>query len=202
MGVCGPLVLQDDEEEEFGSESSVVCSSPICGESIRYSDEVYLLSVVYPVLNAVGLEYSPMIADDGDFLYEPCFFCFDCWEQILGDLYERVADTPPVLDTYAILDCDVCGSGIRENELTGIAAFGEIQLSKRDPVSDPVTFTKMDDNPKVICIGCLNTIIKDIAELWYDRVTQNNECEHGTFLRCWRFGCGADKDNNCLNEER
>jgi hypothetical protein len=190
----------DDDDEGLGGTSSVVCSSPICGETIDYADEVFLLSIAYPRLNGSGLDYIPMVADDGDYLYEPCFFCFECWEQILEDLRERTKDIPPVVDDYAVLDCDICESGIRQNELMGVVAFGEIQMSRRDPGTDPVTFSKMDQSPKVICIGCLNILTKDIAELWYDRVTQNNECKHGSFLRCWRFGCSADEEHYCMNE--
>jgi hypothetical protein len=145
-----------------------------------------------------GLHYLPLTAENGDYLYDPCYLCIECWQHILDEIREHTRDIPPVADDQSSCECNVCGSGIRLGELFGLTVLGQLQVSARCPdnVNTP-TFQMMKNDPTIICIGCINVMERDVAELWGGRITQYDECEEGSFLRCWRYGCGAN--STCLN---
>jgi hypothetical protein len=191
----------EDPDDPMWSATQLDCSS--CEEVISYDDEIFALTVVAPLVVEEGVIYSPLMAGD-DHLYEPCIFHFECWEEDREELREFSADVPPIEDDFAILECGMCGSGIRQEETMAVAVFGEVHISKRDPNGEKSsdTFTGMDLNPDVICIACLNKLDQEVVdELWDSRVAQNEECEEGTFTRCWRHGCSADGSCSFTFEE-
>ena len=193
MGLYGSIE-EDDEMDIEWSPTGHHCSTS-CGEPISFADEVFVLTIVVATLTQEGLYYSPAVTNDGsDFLYEPCFFCVDCWESVLEMLEESKQDEPPIADEHSVLACRICASGIRAGEVLGLTTFGEVHLSKRAPngESNTPTFRTMDTQPKAICIGCLDVLNRDIINgLWRGRVTQSEECQEGTHMRCWRHGCSA-----------
>lgn len=177
-------------------------SCTTCGEPIPFADEVFVLTIMLVQMTERGVQYSPLLFEDGDFLYEPHFFCFSCCENNKEELEGLVRDMPPVEDNYSILDCSACKSGIRSGEVSALITHGEIHLSKRSPngESGGSRFTCMDDDPTVICISCVNRLNKDVVdELWYEYVKQYKECSEGTQIRCWRNGCPADEEESCAN---
>lgn len=176
----------NDELFKLINKSEHTCDK--CGSSIQYTDEIYMLQVVQPYIQSGQLLFAPVQAEDGDFLYEPCFLEFMCWEEVEEDMREKMEDHPPILDDFAILDCAICESGIRQWEYSGLAVYGELHCSKRSPDGNPTSiFDSQDPSPVVFCIACLKKIDESI-ELW-DDVDQNGECSEGTFIRCWRYGC-------------
>jgi hypothetical protein len=182
----------DDSDEIKWASTKHDCSS--CDNNLAYTEEVFSLSVVYAQVTETGVVFLPLMIED-DNLYEPCMFCLDCWESDKEQLMELVEDMPPIEDDFAILECDICGSGIRQDETLGVCSFGEIHLSKRQPNGEKTsdTFQVMDTDPDIICVACLNKLDQEVvADLWDSRVAQNEECEEGTFARCWRHGCQAD----------
>ena len=206
MGLYGSIEEElDGDEDERGvwSPTGHHCSAA-CGDPISFADEVFVLTIVVATLTDSGLIYSPAVtADQRDYLYEPCFFCLECWESILEMLEELKTDEPPIAYEHAVLPCGVCASGIGAGEVLGLATFGEVHISKRAPngENDTSTFALMDNNPRALCIGCLDVLNRDIINgLWNGRVTQNNECDEGTHTRCWRFGCPAE--GTCGNAQR
>ena len=165
-----------------------------CGDALLHTDEVYLLQVVQPYVDE-QLEFAPIISTDDDFLYEPIFLDFMCWEKVEEEIREAVENVPPILDTYGILDCSLCESSIRQWEVMGLATYGELHCSQRTPEGSPTsTFKQMDNLPTVLCISCLKKMNADILEVW-ESVSHGGECDEGTFFRCWRHGCPA---NGCL----
>jgi hypothetical protein len=162
-----------------------------CGDSLRFTDEVYVLSDSTCVLTEEGVTYNPT-EEDMEFRNAPCFFCFDCWEECEENIRLLKEDEPPVADDYAVLECDICESGIRDGEVLGTAVFGEVHLSKRVPHGERATtiFESMDPNPTVVCVGCLYTMHRDVVEVWDQALSQGGECDDGTVMRCWRYGCG------------
>jgi hypothetical protein len=189
----------DDPGTPMWSTTKLDCSS--CGERLSYTEEVYSLSVVGAQVTESGLIYIPLMVEN-DHMYEPLFFCFGCWEQDKESLQELAEDQPPIEDDYAVLECDICGSGIREGELLGVSVFGEIHLSKRSPNGEKNsdTFEGMDPNPDAMCVVCLQRLGGDVIdELWDGGIYQHLECPEGTFARCWRHGCSAD--GSCTFEE-
>lgn len=195
--------VEDEEPEIDWSATGFFCTG--CGEAVDFHEEVFVLTVVLVHQGERGLEYSPLIFEDGDFLYEPHFFCFNCRDEELEELNDLMRDIPPVLDHYAGLECDICRSGIRIGEVVAIVTHGEIRLSKRSPngQNGGSTFECMDSHPDVLCPNCTNRLSKDVIdELWADDVKQYNECSEGTQIRCWRSGCSADIDSDCTNCKR
>jgi len=180
------LTEENDELSRLINKSEHSCDK--CGDSIQYTDEIYMLQVVQPYIQNGELLFGPVQADDGDFLYEPCFLEFSCWEELEEEMRDELENQPPILDDYSILDCAICDSGIRQWEFSGLAVFGEMHCSRRTPEGAPTsTFSAQDPSPTVFCISCLKKI-DDKIELWGE-VEQNGECSEGTFIRCWRYGC-------------
>lgn len=185
------------------SNSEFSCTG--CGEAIEYMEEVFVVTVVLAQLTERGVVYSPVLYEDGDFLYEPHFLCFSCREGYQEELKELVRDMPPVLDDYSVINCKECLSGIRTGEVVAMITHGEIRLSKRSPngISGGSTFECMDDDPDVLCVSCINKMSRDIVDcLWKEDVQQFRECPEGTEIRCWRSGCSADEDSDCANCKR
>jgi hypothetical protein len=173
-----------------------------CGEAIDYQEEVFVLTVALAHQGERGIEYAPLIFEDGDFLYEPHFLCFNCRDDELEELCDLMRDVPPVLDQHASFECDACRSGVRSGEVVAIMTHGEVRLSKRSPNGENggSTFECMDSHPDVLCICCINRLSKDVIdELWSEEVRQYNECREGTQIRCWRSGCSADMNSDCTN---
>lgn len=195
MEVCGPL-----EEEEQWPVTDYSCSLSFCAEPIPYAEMVVVISMYSAGITENGVQYAPLPSDDGDYLYEPCWFCEDCWEHVLEELREFTADIPPVADDQAAFNCQICDSGIRLGEIFGVAVKGQLEVSQRTPehMATPA-FQCMDTSPLILCIACMNKIEKDIAEMWGGRIVQLNECEEGTYLRCWRHGCSADGNCNHIH---
>lgn len=180
-------------EDDFDLVRAVTKSSQECAECsdrILLTDEVFMITMVRPYITDEGLTLLPDEAEDGDFSYEPRFLELECWEKIEEELREQLEDTPPIEDPQAILECDVCASGIRMGEMAGLASFGEIHASKRCPDGIPQeTFVQYDPEPIILCTACMQYLNKNILELWDGTVQESNECEEGTAYRCWRYGC-------------
>jgi len=174
------------------------CSAPFCQDPIPFAEDVVVVTVHSAGYTENGLQYAPIPADDGDYLYEPCYFCADCWSQVEEELRDYTRDQPPVFDDQAAFECQVCKSGIRTGELFGVAVLGMLEMSKRCPDGAySASFVSPEPKPLLLCISCMNVIEKDIAEMWGGRIVQCSECEEGTNLRCWRHGCSAD--GNCVH---
>ncbi len=193
--------VEEPDVEWSGTDFS--CS--VCGDGIEFKEEVFALTVMLTQVGERGTEYAPLIFEDGDFLYAPHFFCFNCREDTLEELSDLMRDIPPVLDQFTSLECDSCRSGIRAGEVVAIMTHGEIRLSRRSPngQSGGSTFECTDCHPDVLCIGCINRFSRDVIdELWQEDVRQFNECTEGTQIRCWRSSCPADVDSDCANCKR
>lgn len=185
-----PGTVEEEEEEEEGLwvESGHTCSA--CNENIHLTEEIYMLKVVVPSITD-KIQYSDIVAEDGDFLYEPLFFCYNCWEELIETIKEWVEDSPPVDDAHSIFNCSICNSGIRQGEVMSVSAFGEMHITRRSPdgITGTRTFEICDDDPTKVCIHCLRMIDEDSVDLWNGGVSQLNECREGTAVRCWRYGC-------------
>lgn len=195
-------ILSEDEQEDLSRavyRTGVECAS--CGENIFYTDEVFLISIVCPIISVEGVIYEVLQADNGDFLYEPRIMNLECWEEVEEELRNKVEDIPPILDMRAVLECSVCESGIRERESVGLIQFGEIHCSQRNPnLSSTNTFETYDNDPDIICLSCIRFLNDEVNTLWNGDVQEGDECREGTYLRCWRQGCEGAHD--CKNKMR
>lgn len=177
------------------------CQASFCGKNIPYAEPVIMLTVEVAAQTERGLVYSPLVATDEDYLYEPVFYCQECWKSVLEDLESFTSDTPPVEDPYSILRCSCCTSGIRVGEVFAKLTEGEFRASDRNPTGDYTPeFVPMAPLPSILCAPCVNVIEQDVSEIWGELLKQNKECAEGTYMRCWRHGCSADVDCGCVNE--
>ena len=184
-------------------QTDVSCSAIFCTEAIAYTEEICMLSVEVAAHTEQGLVCTPIVASDGDYLYEPVFYCHGYWKNILDELESYVADVPPIEDVHSLFECAACRSGIRAGEVFGKITPGEFQVSDRSPDGQVrPSFVPLIEIPVIVCAPCINVIQQDISEIWGDPLRQNNECAEGTHLRCWRHGCSADVDCNCISEEQ
>lgn len=155
------MVATIEEYEEDYEEDDVSLAEPSgsycvqCAEALHLAEEVFLLRLVHAYVVEGKLHHVDVLNEEGNFLYEPAFYCFDCCEEALEEVTTLYEDAPPVLDPAGIILCDLCQSDILPGELVGLAEFGELQWSERSPNSrhSPV-FVQMDDR-RHICIGCL-----------------------------------------------
>jgi len=173
-----------------------------CGEAVQFTVETVVFTVMLAQLTEKGMQYSPLIFEDGDFLYEPNFMCEECCLESIEELRSQMRDVPYVEDSYAVANCHICHSGIRNGEVVGLATSGEVRRSRRSPNNEvgTSTFECTTDDPVLMCVGCINVMNSDVVdELWADSIKQFHECAEGTMIRCWRSGCPADQENPCAN---
>lgn len=183
---------KDGSIAHFINRTGIECSK--CADDVGYTDEVFLLTVVSPMVAPEGVLYQVLTSDDGDYLYEPQVFDIICWEEVEEDARNAAADVPPVLEPRAILDCSICESGIMQGETMALATFGEIHCSQRAPNRKSTnTFKVYSNEPRIVCLSCLRYIDEDVVTMWQGEVQQGDECREGTHQRCWRYGCfGGD----------
>lgn len=188
-------MTQPDEEDETQNElyrlvmrTDYDCAC--CGDTIMFSDESIVITIMVPTVSPDGaLAYEPVLAEDGDYLYEPRFLEYSCWENVANELYEDQQDNPPIEDAESVTSCKLCESGIRLGEIMGLATKGELLCSPRLPDGvETTTFDAQDPAPDVICIVCLQNLATNVIDLW-ESIEQADECSEGTELRCWRLGC-------------
>jgi hypothetical protein len=165
-------------------------SCPSCGEEIVFTEEIVQLLVVQPHFANGELLLHPVLDDAGDFLYEPYFLQFMCWEGVEEELEEEIEDVPPIEDVGSPLACRYCRSGIREWEHCGAITLGEIHIAKRAPNGVRGEDFIEAAYPDLICLYCLLLINEGILELWdadTGGVTQEGECGDCLQARCFRL---------------
>lgn len=162
------------------------------GEPIEYTDGVVILQVVKPyIINGVLTFHDILTEERDDFFYEPLLFHAKNWDDIEEQFISYAEERTPVPLGDPVCHCKYCKSGIRQGETMGIATGGEIYRSQRDPDLTGYTnhFENLDRHPCIFCISCLMDLNKDVHECWPNGVAHDQECEQGTYARCWRSGC-------------
>lgn len=190
-----PDELEDDPDVfRMIYKSGHECSR--CRDEIMLVDEVFALWVVVATSEG-GFQIKYAESDDGDFLYEPQFFCFECWEESKEELFSLDdVGYPPVYDERSVIDCAFCDSAILLGEYFAQIVIGEIRCSKKSPNGEVAYYFHPigDKDPPNICISCLKLLNDEVVPMWEEGVDQNGECDHGTHFRCWRTGCDGE---NC-----
>lgn len=182
----------DDDDEDERLRTGHLCS--YCQGPLLYEDESFLLITEMAKFNP-QFQLELVVDSFGDYMFEPCFFCFGCWENIEEELRDLTRDVPPVEDDQAILECTVCQSGIRKEEVVGTVQLGEFGYADRAPNNKLSPKFNINGNKKLVCVSCLYKANNEIVNTLWDRpVTQHSECIEGISLRCWRHGCSADSE--------
>lgn len=187
-------VEEDDKVFEFIYDSGHACRR--CNEKIMLTEEVYLLWVMAAHMNG-EFQVLPVESDEGDFLYPPQFFCFNCWEENCDDLINVEDKIQSVHNERGIFECVVCESDILIEEYFGQLLLGEIRCSQKMPNGEATNYFHWLENgrePLCICISCLKLLNDEVIEMWEEGVDQEGECDLGTHMRCWRFGCDEQCD--------
>ena len=176
-----------------------------CGESLDYTDEVWLLQVMKPQQLGGQVFFHQVIDENdpqGDFLFEPYFFCFKCWENTYEAMRTDMEDEPPVPDADGVIECVCCGSGIRAWEYSGVFTLGEFHVSKRAPNGVPGPQFETISAPDVLCLYCLTLINDDHIVLW-DDLSHGGECSDCIQGRCWRWAtCACVCHTDTTEEEQ
>jgi hypothetical protein len=187
--VAQALIEEDEyEEEDFLDDQQVAAYCPGCGDGIRLTEEVFLISFAraYRTPAQVALrEVKP----DGLPVGMPWFYCFECWEVTKEELQEGCEDVLPIEDVYdqGLLECDICRSDICEGETFALETFGEIHWSKRSPSGMPAMALEAMGEAKHICIDCIsNAEDNDQFQLEVHDYDDQETCAVGRHLRCWR----------------
>ena len=186
----GPDMTDEDSGDPLQwSRTDELCAQ--CEERLAYTEEVFLLQIVRPEVAEGTIRLVPVLAEDGDFLYEPYFLHFSCWEDVLGELKDESKDCPPVPDDMSVLECSCCKSGIREWEYCAALNLGEFHISARSPSGEGCgpDFVEMS-TPDVLCLYCVSIINENWLEFWATGIAQDQECDDCLHARCWRtFSC-------------
>lgn len=194
----GTTSVSKDDDEAWLRDSGVSCA--FSGETIEYTDGVVIVLVVRPYIQQGRLTfYDLMTEEKDDYYYEPVVFVSASWDEIDEQFRQYIEERTPAPSTRPIVHCAYCNSGIEQGEVTGVATFGEIHRSQRNPdlYSYGNHFINLDRRPTIICISCLKDLNNDVHELWEDGVAHGEECADGTYARCWRSGCPG----NCNKKE-
>lgn len=169
-----------------------ICSD--CEADITYTEETFLIEIVQPQVVGPTVFCYPVKDEhdpEGDFLYEPHYYCFKCWENHYDELRKEVADSPPVNDPQSDIECVCCASGIRSWEQAGMLTLGEFHLSKRAPNGVRGPRFEPVSKPEILCLYCLS-IFNDNYIIMWDDLSQDGECCDCILARCWRHGpCGC-----------
>jgi hypothetical protein len=163
-------------------------------EPLEYTDAVIALRVVKPYLdqtNGALMFYDIPTEGEYDYYYEPVFFHSYNWDAVEEKLEEYLVNRQPIIVQNPLILCKFCKSGVLAGETMGIATLGEIIRSQRNPElkSYGNHFENLDRNPYFICISCLMDLNNEVHEIWPEGVCHGEECEEGTYARCWRAGC-------------
>lgn len=186
--------IEDEELYRTVMQTDHGCAA--CAETLCFTDEVVVITIVVPTIEGTEFKYAPAEADDGDFLYEPRFCCYECWEDVGNELAELLENTPPIEEITAVTLCKICKSGICMGEITGLVTMGELQCSQRSPdIAATTTFDAQDPDPAVLCVSCMQKLSDQYLDLW-ESVGHADECAEGTDIRCWRLECPGQA--NCL----
>lgn len=189
--------------QAFPAKTGHTCTD--CEEAIVYTEEAFLIEVVQPQVIGGQVFLHPIIDEndpDGDFLFQPYFFCFKDWEAHYEELREQTEDEPPVPDTLSVLECACCSSGIREWEYTGKFTLGEFHISRRSPNKVPEPKFQPNGKPDLLCLYCLSVINDNYIVMW-DDLSQFGECIDCVRTRCWRHspcGCGCHLPDPDFND--
>jgi hypothetical protein len=186
------------DDNAWERDTGLTCSFD--GEVIEYTDGVVIVLVVRPFLVDGRLTFYDMkTADEDDYLYQPVIFHARNWDDIQEQYKEFLDEKTPVPCAYPVVNCTFCKSGVQAGEVMGVATFGEVHRSQRNPDLRAYGnhFVNLDRSPSMFCIACLRDLNHEVQTLWEDGVSQNDECSDGTYMRCWRHGC----DGNCEKKE-
>ncbi len=170
------------------------CVDPDCDATLFYGNEVVRIQVVLVQRGDGEMHQYPVIDEDDparDFLFEPYYFCMDCWSKTYEFAKTELKDQLPITDAYSVFDCSFCASGIREvKEYTGVAEIGEFELSRRAPDGLRGPLFVVTAKPMLLCISCLQLVNEGYIELW-SNLSQNGECIDCCTARCWRAPCSC-----------
>lgn len=179
----------DDENEARYLDLPVACTCPSCGDDIRLTEEVWMISFARaysaPQVGVFFNDLTPAGAQVGT----PWFFCFTCWEEMKEAMHDSCEDEPPmeVVSAYVLLSCDVCESDVLAGESFALETFGEIHWSKRCPNGQPTMVFEALSESKHICLSCIdNTEDNELFQIEVADDDDYNTCTIGKQLRCWR----------------
>lgn len=168
--------------------SGVYCQE--CGCEHQMTDEVFLVRVVQPVVVHGTLHNYDLLEGDGALLHSPIFFCFDCWEQAQEELTEQLEDSPPMLATGGIIECDICHSDVLAGETTGLLELGELHWSRRSPNGAPAVHFETSAEGQHLCLACLTLLEENYGKPLWEKGLKPSAgpeiCREGIFSRCWR----------------
>lgn len=187
----------DDDDDDARLDSGCTCAS--CKEDIKLTDEVFLVSIVLPIMSNGVLTCFDVIDERNTYKYPPIFFCFECWESELEDVRTVQEDVPPMVAHDGVIRCDVCNSDVCSGESVGLIQFGEIRLTGRRPNNTLSASFQVLAEPEHFCIACLTHLEDNQREpFWHgeiEPVPDLEVCVEGIFERCWRGG-------NCICPKR
>lgn len=200
-----------DSEHEEPESTEIVCAH--CEDEIEMTEECFLLQVVQCQSIGGQVHFYPVIDEtdeDGDFLFEPYHFHFDCWEELYEKINTEMRDVPPVEDVVSVIECSCCGSGIRgievhdggeiPGEYSATYSLGEFRRSERAPAPE-LTFGPAFvpiAKPEVLCTYC-TAILNELAITMWEDFSHEGECTDCIQNRCWRFqacGCSCHQGEN------
>ncbi len=188
----GPGVEEEDELQP----TEQVCGQ--CEDDLIFEEDVIIVEVMSPRIVDGRVELIPVMDELGNFAYDVYFLHYKCWEEILEEWKEEIADTPPVVDQDQLLQCCCCAGSIREYETVMTTTLGELTRSKRSPSGGGHGLhLERNEAPDVLCIWCLSMINTHWLTFWEEPPTIQGECEECQHLRCWR---GFDCECTCHDE--
>lgn len=169
MGYGGVGLLSGDElpDDSTWFKSGRSCDG--CEQDIAYTEEVVVASVM-EAMEENGQVFTDILRDedDQDYQFAPYVMHVECWEGILSDIEEAVADELPVPAQEVVLVCMCCESEIGPQEPFVGTQFGELRVSRRSPEGVPTPTVEELGRMKPVCLLCIVRVIDDHLPDWED----------------------------------
>ena len=154
---------EDIDDPAYWSSTSRGCD--LCGETIPYMDEVFLIQVCTAQMTEDGLECVPLVHDN-EFAFSPYLLHFSCWETIYSDMQELTQDVPPRDAKDPVLICTLCESLIGATEAFVSVTFAELHVSRRSPSGSHTDTVAPMGAPDPVCLECMAHAISDELSAW------------------------------------
>lgn len=161
-------LLDDEEDPQLHLPSSgIMC--PICGEDIGLTDEAIHVWMREACWHEGKLWSQPLPEDPARQPMPPYFFHLGCWEEAESDLYEVVADVPPLQSRFQVCPCSVCGSSIDQCLPHAVYVVVELHSTHRGKRGGDVKIETLGKQIPV-CLPCVARLTTTCLEAWEDGV--------------------------------
>ena len=156
----------DIDDLQYWGQSRRYCDK--CAENIAFTEEVYALHIRSAHNNMQGEMEVTEVTFDNEVVFSPYLLHARCWEIVIEEIREIMADIPPHGATNPILICTICESLIDERDAFIETMFAEVHISPRSPSGMATDCLTPMHSPEPVCLECMSHVIEEYFSTWED----------------------------------